>query len=171
MLDVFHFISCITLDCLDFLKWAILAIKTRCQYAARGLIDIQFPFYQTPAWQKFARRKRTIKSRQNWGAFHIWNLLCFPKWSSEIYINISFLCLSKFEKIGLDAARTVVSLSQRFLKFHTSYFIFLQLLSHISYFIYFIQLLESACPSVRPSVGPEKIPHQRYMHKGQESWI
>ena len=34
-----------------------------------------------------------------------------------------------------------------------------------------IQLLESACSFVRPSVRPEKIPHHRYMHQGQRSWI
>ena len=34
-----------------------------------------------------------------------------------------------------------------------------------------IQLLESACPFVRPLVRPEKIPHQGYMHQGQGSWI
>ena len=60
----------------SFLSFPVLAVTVvytskRQYYAATGLIDIQFPFYQTPAWQKFARRKRTIKSRQNWGAFHI----------------------------------------------------------------------------------------------------
>ena len=34
-----------------------------------------------------------------------------------------------------------------------------------------IQLLESACSSVRPSVRHEKIPHHRYMRQGQRSWI